>query len=121
MRSMLYFIIFVAVVALVCMYTRPDKEKHVNKISSVVLEAMRAEAQEEGAFAVAAVNELSGYDLVARSVDRMLVVESYGVFSVGKVIWNDDEYYVSLGVLNTVITFSSDMLRERIDSLIDIE
>ena len=40
-------------------------------------------------------------------------------FSLGKIIWNEKEYYLSLGAMNTVFCFSSEMLQEKLDEIIE--
>jgi hypothetical protein len=39
-------------------------------------------------------------------LNSMLVLESYGVFTIGKIRWQEEEYVVSLGILGKVFTFA---------------
>ena len=52
----------------------------------------------------------------------MLVIESYGVFTLGKVRWEDKEYVVSLGILGKVFTFAdARVAKDFIESLADVD
>ena len=113
MRFILNFFIFIAILAFIGYKTCPRKEQHVEKISEVVNEAMHTEASERGKLAGMAVEAIEETDLVSTTVDKLLRVDYYGVFSVGKVLWGDEEYYVSFGAMSCVFTFSSEMLQEK--------
>lgn len=119
MRALLYFFIFVAVVLFIGYKTCPEKRAHVEKISSVVSGAVQAETEERGVLATAAANAVLSTDLVTASIGKLLIIEDYGFFSLGKIIWNEKEYYLSLGAMNTVFCFSSEMLQEKLDEIIE--
>ena len=120
MRALLYFFIFVAVVLFIGYKTCPEKRVHVERISSVVSVAVQTEAEERGVLATAAAaNAVLSTDLVTASIGKLLIIEDYGFFSLGKIIWNEKEYYLSLGAMNTVFCFSSEMLQEKLDEIIE--
>lgn len=80
---------------------------------------MQAEAAERGVFAGVATDAVLETGIVDHSLERMLIVEDYGFFSLGKIIWNEKEYYLSLGIMNTVFSFSAEMLQDKFDEIIE--
>ena len=118
MRTILNFFIFVVILAVIGYKTCPDKQQHVEKISAVVNEAMQAEASERGELAGMAVEAISVTDIVSTTVDNLLTVDDYGFFSVGKVLWDEEEYRVSFGAMSCVFTFSSEMLQSKFSEIV---
>ncbi len=118
MRLLIYFILFVAVVSVICIATKPEKEIHVQKLSSVVAEAIASEAEEYG-IPTDEINTPAGNEYISSTIGKMLTVEDYGLFTLGKVRFGNKEYTVSVGVFGTVLTFSSEMLADKLDAIIE--
>ncbi|MBR3977818.1 MAG: hypothetical protein IKJ95_08365 [Bacteroidaceae bacterium] len=114
MKPILYVLVFLLLIAAVCVHTRPPKEDHIKKMSSVINEAMQDEASLYGAFPAMIASEIEKMRLVDELLDRIVVVEDYGVATVGKVYFNGEEYMISLGVMDNVITFSKEQLKEAV-------
>ena len=106
MKFFLYLIIFLLVGGLICAKTKPTKAEHIKALSVVVANEIKngnlLPEVMETPFADLATNP----EIVRKVLDKMLVVESYGVFTLGKVKWQDKEYVVSLGILGKVFTFA---------------
>lgn len=106
MKSLLYLIVFVLVGGLICSKTKPDKTQHVKTVSVVVANEIKngnlfPEIKETPFVGIA-----TNTEAVRALLNKMLVIESYGVFTLGKVRWEEKEYVVSLGILGKVFTFA---------------
>lgn len=116
MKFLLWFIFFIVVLAVIGVVTCPDKEEHVDKFASLVTETIADKTENMGAVGKA-INDVSKTDLLTKAVDKKLEVEDYGVFTLGKVEYFDEDYVISLGVFGTVFTISEEMLG---DGVVDI-
>ncbi len=122
MRFLFWFFIFVVAVGVIGVITSPDKEKHVDKLSSVVVEAVGDETRKWGVpddVTDRLVGEANSSGVIENAVDEVLTVESYGAFSLGKVKFRNEEYVVSLGIFGMVFTMTSEMLAEKVEVLLE--
>lgn len=122
MRFLFWFFIFVVAVGVIGVITCPDKEKHVDKLSSVVVEAVGDETRKWGVpddVTDRLVDEANSSGVIENAVDEVLTVESYGAFSLGKVKFRNEEYVVSLGIFGMVFTMTSEMLAEKVEVLLE--
>ncbi len=122
MKSLLYLAIFFLVGGLICAKTKPDKADHIKSLTGVVVEEIKSgnvfPNVKETKFADVAADP----NFVRELLDRMLHVQSYGVFTLGKIIWMDKEYVVSLGICGKVFTFAdARMAKDFIESLTDVD
>lgn len=124
MRFIFGFIVFIVAIGVIGTMTCPGKEKHVEKLSSVAVEAMVDETEEwgvAGKLAEGALNEASDNGLVEKAVNEFLTVEDYGAFSLGKVSYRGEEYVVSLGLFGVVFTMTSDMMGDKMEDFLERE
>ena len=105
MKWIFYLCVFLLVFGLICAKTLPDKEAHINAVSH----AMISEIEQGNVLPGIGDTKLSDVATDEAFVDEclanMLVVESYGVVTIGKIRWMNNEYVVSLGILGKVFTF----------------
>lgn len=120
MKFLLWFIFIVVVVAVIGIATCPGREEHVEKVASLVTEAITDKTEDLGVVGKA-INGVSKTDLVTKAVDEMLEVEEYGAFTLGKVEYRDEDYVVSLGIFGTVLTISADMLGDGVEDILKKE
>lgn len=104
MKWIFYLCVFLVVLAVICAKTLPDKEAHVRAVSSALI----SEIEKGNVLPGIADTKLSDMATDEAFVDEclanMLVIESYGVVTIGKIRWMNNEYVVSLGVLGKVFT-----------------
>lgn len=124
MRFIFWFIVFIVAIGVIGTMTCPGKEKHVEKLSSVAVEAAADEADEwgvAGMFAEGALNKVADMGYVEQAIDELLVVEDYGAFSLGRVSYRGEEYVVSLGLFGMVFTITSDMVEDKFENFLERE
>ena len=106
MKWIFYLSVFLVVLGFVCAKTLPDKEAHVRAVSAAVI----SEIEKGNVLPGIADTKLSDMATDEAFVDEclanMLVIESYGVVTIGKIRWMNNEYVVSLGILGKVFTFA---------------
>ncbi len=106
MKFLFYLTIFFLVGGLICAKTKPTKAEHVKVVSVVVADEIKNgnlfPELKDTPLAWVATNP----EAMRHLIDKMLVFESYGVFTLGKVKWEGKEYVVSLGILGKVFTFA---------------
>ena len=100
--TVLVVVLVLGFLALTC----PDKNAHRERISSEVSSLIMSETNKESnAFAQLIVSAVAG-PVVDHMLNEMLVVDSYGIFSLGrfKNIDNGEDRIVSLGIANYVFS-----------------
>lgn len=98
----------------VAFFTCPPKEKHVEKIASTVSNVVDDETRGLGKFAISLIDELTGKDIVKRSVDKVITVDDYSLLSLGKVEWQGKEHITSVGVFGMVFTMPEEMMKDKL-------
>ena len=122
MKFLLYLSVFLLVGGLICAKTKPDKSDHIKCLSVVVADEVKS-----GDFLIDIkddkIRELATDPAFVRVLlDRMLTVQSYGVFTIGKVLWMDKEYVVSFGICGKVFTYAdARVAKDFIESLADVD
>ncbi len=98
----------------VAFFTCPPKEKHVEKIASTVSNVVDDETRGLGKFAISLIDELTGKDIVERSVDKVITVDDYSLLSLGKVEWQGKEHITSVGIFGMVFTMPEEMMKDKL-------
>ena len=98
----------------VAFFTCPPKEKHVEKIASTVSNVVDDETRGLGKFAISLIDELTGKDIVKRSVDKVITVDDYSLLSLGKVEWQGKEHITSVGIFGMVFTMPEEMIKNKL-------
>lgn len=98
----------------VAFFTCPPKEKHVEKIASTVSNVVDDETRGLGKFAISLIDELTGKDIVKRSVDKVITVDDYSLLSLGKVEWQGKEHITSVGIFGMVFTMPEEMIKDKL-------
>jgi hypothetical protein len=106
MKSLLYLAVFILVGGLICSKTKPEKADHVNSLSTVVAQEIKSGNLLPGIAGTDFAKTATDPRFVKNVLNSMLVLESYGVFTIGKIRWQEEEYVVSLGILGKVFTFA---------------
>lgn len=103
----------------VAFFTCPPKEKHVEKIASTVSNVVDDETRGLGKFAISLIDELTGKDIVKRSVDKVITVDDYSLISLGKVEWQGKEHITSVGIFGMVFTMPEEMMKDKLRKAIE--
>ena len=106
MKFLLYLTVFILVGGFICVKTKPGKSEHVDSVAVAVVNEIQAGNFLPGITETALSGIATNTGAVRRLLKKMLVVESYGVFTLGKLKWMEKEYVVSLGILGKVFTFA---------------
>lgn len=110
---------FLLAVALVAIVTCPGKDKHVDKIASTVSNVVDDETKGLGKFAISLIDELTGKDIVKRSVDKVITVDDYSLLSIGKMEWQGKEHITSVGIFGMVFTMPEEMMKDKLRKAIE--
>ena len=103
----------------VAFFTCPPKEKHVEKIAYTVSNVVDDETKGFGKFAISLIDELTGKDIVKRSVDKVITVDDYSLISLGKVEWQGKEHITSVGIFGMVFTMPEEMMKDKLRKAIE--
>ena len=114
MRNFLLTILIIISIAGVCVISCPKHEEHskviTQEINNVIDSEFSKEEESDNAVAVVAstlCSTLSGF-----IIDKMLSVDNYFLFSVGKITLEGEKKIVSIGVLNHVFTDLGEYVKE---------
>ena len=110
---------FLLAVALVAIVTCPGKDKHVEKIAYTVSNVVDDETKGFGKFAISLIDELTGKDIVKRSVDKVITVDDYSLLSIGKMEWQGKEHITSVGIFGMVFTMPEEMMKDKLRKAIE--
>lgn len=111
--------LFVLVAVAVAMFvTRPDKQAHEEAIKSVMSQAISetcdslTKADDDlGMALVSNIGSAMATTVTDELVEKLLVVDDYGVVTVGRIGLDDDKQPVSLGVLGHVYTVDKETVK----------
>ncbi|MBQ5895564.1 MAG: hypothetical protein IIW75_03215 [Bacteroidaceae bacterium] len=120
MKSFMYLIVFLLVGGFICAKTRPEKSDHINTLTETLIDEVKSGNIVSGVTESQISAVASKSNLVREFVGKMLHIDNYVVFTIGKVKWMGAEYVVSLGILGKVFTFTdARVAKEYIDSIKD--
>lgn len=118
MKKLIKTILILAIIAVAMVFTCPDREKHVEKISSEMVKSSQEHHDNEdtgvlqdlGNAILGAVNE----KLAHAWVNSQLKVTEYKVVNVGKMYYKGEDRTVSIGAFNHVFCLvkAYDLLEE---------
>lgn len=113
--TILLFVAIAVILALTC----PGKENHKERMASELTSTLLSEVNnnDDSGIATLLVSAITG-PVVNGIIDQMLVVDSYGIISIGrfKNIDNGEDRIVSIGLLNYVYTsIDKDIIKSIID------
>lgn len=106
MKSLFYLLVFLLVAGLICTKTKPEKSSHVRSVAVAIVDEIEAGNLLPGIKDTKFADKATDVAFVREVVDKMLTIDNYGVFTLGKIRWMDKEYVVSLGIMGKVFTFS---------------
>ena len=113
MKKFLFFIVLLAVMALVLIATCPDKATHHEAIKSVMSEVINAEMDNSSIDgSLASIGTVLAINLVDSYLNSNLMVRDRTFYNVGVVSYNGEFRMVSVGVLNHVFTIDKETARE---------
>lgn len=116
----MYLIVFLLVGGFICAKTRPEKSDHINTLTETLIDEVKSGNIVSGVTESQISAVASKSNLVREFVGKMLHIDNYVVFTIGKVKWMGAEYVVSLGILGKVFTFTdARVAKEYIDSIKD--
>jgi len=102
----LWTIVVLALVGFILFATNPDKEKHWEKITNEVGEAVVME--ENDVLGIGGTLNSLVTDAILSFGKNYFTVQDYGIFSIGKVNYTGEEKTISLGVASHVFTFDKE-------------
>ena len=105
MKWIFYLCVFLVVFGLICAKTLPDKEEHLHAVSLAMISEIEQGNVLPGITDTKLSDMVTDETFVDECLANMLVVEDYGVVTIGKIRWMNNEYVVSLGILGKVFTF----------------
>ena len=106
MRKLLGTIIVLGIIAGAMLFTCPDEEKHVDKLTKEIVKSSQGEQDEDAGLLEELGNVLAG--TISEAVVRVYVksqlkVEDYKVLNVGKMYYDGEKRVVTIGVFDHVI------------------
>lgn len=124
MKFLFKLILFLTIASVVCMVTLPERGAHLRSVAGAIVDEVESGELFPGLKNTRIVSQVADTAYVRECLDKVLVVDDYALFSVGKVLWLNKEYVVSLGVLGKVFNFSDakaaeDFISEVEDTLED--
>ena len=105
-------LVVAAVFVSICMHTKPDRDMHLNELSSAVMAGIRTSAPAGIEIPDEVIAKIERDSLVATMLDKMMVLEDYVAFTVGKVFVGDDGYPISVGLFGNVFALSQEDMME---------
>lgn len=116
MKKLIKTILILAIIAVAMVFTCPEREKHVDKIASVMVKSSKEKPEDTGVLQdignaiLGAVNE----KLAHTWVNSQLKVTDYKVLNVGKMYYKGEDRMVSIGAFNHVFCLvkAYDLLEE---------
>ena len=113
MKKFLFFIVLLAVLALVLIATCPDKAAHHEAIKSVMSEVINAEMDNSSIDeSIASIGTVLAVNLVDSYLNSNLMVRDRTFYNVGVISYDGEFRMVSVGVLNHVFTVDKETARE---------
>lgn len=106
MKFLLYLVIFILVGGVVCSKTLPGRDTHVRNVAVAIVDEIEEGNLFPGIKDTMFANKATDVGFVSECLDKVLVIDSYGVFNVGKIVWMNKEYVVSFGILGRVFGVS---------------
>lgn len=113
-KPVISLLLAVAVVLSLCMHFVPGRQHHVDEVAACVTDALRNDSYSLAAISGAAMSRLEAGYMVRAMVEKMTLFEDYAVFSMCKVKGADDEYMLSIGVLDNVFVLAKKGMTEKI-------
>ena len=118
MKKAIIAIIFLLIAMLA---TCPDKQSHQDKISEIINTSLKETISEKAGKGIANIGPALTSNIVEHAVDHMLYVDNYYIFSLGKVDWKGETKTVSLGILNQIITFRKEQVKEQMKEKLHLD
>ena len=113
MKKFLFFIMLLAVMALVLIATCPDRATHHEAIKSVMSEVINSEMDNSRLDEnVASIGTMLAVNAVDSYLKSNLMVRDRTFYNVGVISYNGEFRMVSVGVLNHVFTVDKETARE---------
>lgn len=113
-RVLLCCLLTLAVVVSVCMHTKPERDIHLREVSASVIESLTVSPPAGIVIPEQLIARMENDSIVTTMLDMMFVVEDYVAFTAGKIVVGENEYVLSLGVLDNVFVLSQDDMAEKI-------
>lgn len=105
MRILIKILIVLGIIAGVMLFTCPEEQKHVDKLTQEIVNSAQGEQNEDAGILEELGNVLAGSisEAVARVyVKSQLKVEDYKVLNVGKMYYDGEKRVVTIGAFNHV-------------------
>ena len=111
MKKLIKTILIIAIIGGVMLFTCPEEEKHVDKVTKELIHQAQTEVganAEDSDVVEDILGDLIGgavsEKLVRLYVENQLVVDDYAVVNVGKMSYKGEEHIVSIGAFNHVFS-----------------
>ena len=116
-----FMIVFLIVVGVALIATRPDKMAHYAAIRNVAMAVVNAEMnQKEHDETLAAIGAMEGVAAVDNYLSMNLIVRDYTLYSVVYIINNQDPRMVSVGLFKHVFTIKEEDAKRMLKSKLSL-
>lgn len=116
-----FMIVFLVVVGVALIATRPDKITHYEAIRNVATAVVNAEMnQKDHDETLAAIGTMLGVAAVDNYLSKNLIVRDFTLYSVGYIIYNQEPRMVSVGLFNHVFTIKEEDARRMLKSKLSL-
>ena len=113
-RALICCLLTLAVVISVCMHAKPERDAHLREVSASVIESLKVSPPAGIVIPEQLIARMENDSIVTTMLDRMFVVDDYVAFTAGKIVVGENEYMLSIGVLDNVFVLSQDDMAEKI-------
>ena len=96
------------------MHAKPERDAHLREVSASVIESLKVSPPAGIVIPEQLIARMENDSIVTTMLDRMFVVDDYVAFTAGKIVVGENEYVLSLGVLDNVFVLSQDDMAEKI-------
>lgn len=105
MRFLIKTIILLGIIAVVMLFTCPEEQKHVDKLTQEIVDSAQGEQNDDASLLEELGNVLTG--TISEAVVRIYVksqlkVEDYKVLNVGRMYYDGEKRVVTIGAFNHV-------------------
>lgn len=113
-KQVIYLLLVLVVLVSVCMHTKPGKEEHVDEVTACVTEGLRSGSFSQTGITDEKMSRIESEQMLRPMIEKMILFDEYVLFSLCKVKGADDEYLLSIGVLDNVFVLSKEGMTEKI-------
>lgn len=107
MKALFYTLLIFIILSAVCAFTCPDKDAHKEALTEMMDEILNQEISEGLGIIgtdLSLFDSLLGTEIGEWTIDSVLDVKDYFLFSIGYITYDGEKHPVSFGIFNHVFT-----------------